>query len=376
MVTNYYDPSETQVPVTDLSRRMLKYREVIDEAIERVLDSSNYVLGREVESFEKLFAEYIGTEFCIGVANGTDAIELGLKALGIVSGDRVATVANAGNYASSAIYAIGAQPLYLDVEFASRNVAVNEVSRAIRIGVKAIVVTHLYGMAVNEIEEISKLCKEAGVGLLEDCAQAHGAEIAGRKVGSFGDVASFSFYPTKNLGALGDGGAVTTSNKAIATTLRQLRIYGWADKYQVSISGGRNSRLDEMQAAILNALLPSLDHDNQLRRDIALSYQSQIINPGVLLPTFVSKEYVGHLFVLSSPNREKFMYDLSSKGINTAIHYPIADHKQLINQVLFRDLELPVTEKLCSEVFTIPCFPEMSLSEINQTIIAVNSVTE
>jgi dTDP-4-amino-4,6-dideoxygalactose transaminase len=372
--TTKFDSDLPHIPVADLSRRTQKYRGVIDEAIGRVLDRSNFVLGREVESFEKSFAEYIGTKFCVGVANGTDAIELSLKALGVTAEDRVATVANAGNYASNAICAIGAKPLYLDVEFATRNVSVNEIQRAIRMGVKAIVVTHLYGMAVSEIEEISRLCAEAGVGLLEDCAQAHGAEINGRKVGAFGDLASFSFYPTKNLGALGDGGAVTTSNAALANTLKNLRIYGWTSKYQVSITGGRNSRLDEMQASILNALLPSLDDDNQHRRDIALSLKSQISNTDLQLPTFESNEYVGHLFVLSTPNRDAVRTQLTSMGIDTAIHYPIADHKQPINQNQYKQVELPATESLCDEVFSIPCFPELTQIEINRIISAVNLV--
>lgn len=374
MSTNQFGSGELHIPVADLSRRTHKYREVIDEAIRRVLDRSNFVLGGEVESFEKSFAEYIGIEFCVGVANGTDAIELSLKALGVTSGDRIATVANAGNYASTAISAIGAEPLYLDVEFQTRNVSVNEIQRAIKLGVKAIVVTHLYGMAVNEIEEISRLCFEARVGLLEDCAQAHGAEINGRKVGTFGDLASFSFYPTKNLGALGDGGAVTTSNEALASRLKQLRVYGWTGKYQVSMSGGRNSRLDEMQASILNALLPSLDADNQRRRDIAFSFKSQITNTGLTLPTFDSSEYVGHLFVISSPNRDAVRAHLDSMGIGTAIHYPIADHKQPINQSAYGQIELQVSEKLCDEVFSIPCFPELNQFEIDQIINATNLV--
>ncbi len=374
MSRNQVDSGELHIPVADLSRRTQKYREVIDEAIGRVLDRSNFVLGGEVESFEKSFAEYIGTQFCVGVANGTDAIELSLKALGVTSGDRVATVANAGYYASTAIFAIGAEPLYLDVEFKTRNVSANETQRAIRLGVKAIVVTHLYGMAVNEIQEISKLCAEAGVGLLEDCAQAQGAEVNSRKVGTFGDLASFSFYPTKNLGALGDGGAVTTSNEVLASRLKELRIYGWTSKYKVSRFGGRNSRLDEMQASILNVLLPSLDAENQRRREIAESFKSQITKTGLTLPTFDSNEYVGHLFVISSPKREAVREHLDSMGIDTALHYPIPDHKQPIDQSKNGEIELPVSERLCDEVFSIPCYPELNQIEIDRIISAINLV--
>jgi dTDP-4-amino-4,6-dideoxygalactose transaminase len=356
----------------DLSRRTQKHKPAIEGAIARVLERSNFILGDEVRNFEKLFAEYIGVQYCLGVANGTDAIELGLRALGVGPVDRVATVANAGNYATTAILAAGATPFYLDVDVNSRNVTIAEIQRAIAANIKAIVVTHLYGLAVSEINEISRLCKEASVGLLEDCAQAPGAEVDGRRVGSFGDVASFSFYPTKNLGALGDGGAIVTPNEAIFSAVKKLRAYGWGEKYSVTLQGGRNSRLDEMQAAILTALLPYLDEENEARMRIANFLNANIKVSDVALPVFRSGEYVSHLYVVAVEDRSSFISKLGALGIGTAIHYPVADHQQPINQSTNQNVSLPVTESLTRQVVSLPCFPEMTQEEIRRVADAVN----
>lgn len=213
--------------------RLSRHHDLINTAVQRVLASGMLILGPECTRFEQLFADYLQVEHCIGLANGTDAIEFALKACGIVAGDLVATVANAGAYTTTALQAIGAKPYFLDVDLNSNNTNLQEVSQAIASGAKAIVVTHLYGLAVSEIAEIAAFCKEHAVPLIEDCAQAHGAAIHNKKVGAFGDAASFSFYPTKNLGALGDGGAVVTRHKAIAEKIRSLRQYGW----------GKNTRL-------------------------------------------------------------------------------------------------------------------------------------
>ena len=362
-----------RVPVASLHRRTQIHKIAIEEAISRVLERSHFVLGGEVLAFEKSFADYIGTKYSVGVANGTDAIELGLRALGVQPGDRVATVANAGNYSATAILAIGAVPFYMDVEKSTRNVSFSEIQKALENGVRAVIVTHLYGLAVTEIQEIAKVCKSASVGLLEDCAQAHGAEVAGRKVGSYGDIGSFSFYPTKNLGALGDGGALTTSNELLADKVRKLRAYGWGEKYSVTLAGGRNSRLDEIQAAILLTLLPFLDESNEARRKIARSYNDEITDRSLQLPEYISKEYVGHLFVITTPRRDEFISKLNLHGIDTAIHYPISDHRQSILGSSYLGISLPVTEELTEQIVTIPCFSEMSNLEIQRTISAINS---
>ncbi len=284
-----------QILVNDLSAKVANCRGAIDRAVSRVLNHSWFVLGPELVTFERAFAQYVGVDFCRSVANGTDALELGLRALGIQRGDRVATVANAGFYTSTAILAIGATPLYIDVDLETRVATPSEVSRAIGKGVKAVVVTHLYGQAISNIEEIVALCANADVPLIEDCAQAHGAKIDGKQVGSFGDIGCFSFYPTKNLGALGDGGAVVCSDADLSTTISRLRQYGWSAKYQIELAGARNSRLDELQAAILSEFLPLLDGWNVRRREIASEYCQHMKHSAISLPSVGGEDFVGQV---------------------------------------------------------------------------------
>ena len=310
------------------------------------------------------------------VANGTDAIELGLRALGIGKGHIVATVANAGMYTTTALMAIGAKPFFLDVDLDTCNTTLEEVRRALNSGVDAVVVTHLYGLAVSEIEMISKLCRQKNIPLLEDCSQAHGASIAGKRVSSFGDIGVFSFYPTKNLGSLGDGGAVVTNDASIAETVVRLRQYGWSKKYQVELTGGRNSRLDELQAAILSALLPKLDFENELRRRIANRYNQEIRSPKLKLPHHAENEYVAHLFVVRCVNRESLRSHLADQEIASAIHYPIPDHKQHVFLDRYAHIVLPNTEQLASEILTLPCYPDMNDAAVNRVIYAINDWAE
>ena len=358
--------------INDLSAFTDHYRSNIEKGIARVISRGWYVLGPEVENFEKSFAEYIGVRRCIGVANGTDAIELGLRALGLGVGDLIATVANAGGYATNAILSIGSTPFYMDVDLDSYLVKMTEIEKAIEAGAKAIVVTHLFGMCVPEIQRIANICKERHIFLLEDCAQAHGSCVDSKKAGSFGDLGCFSFYPTKNLGALGDGGAITTNSEAIANTVVSLRQYGWTSKYNATISGGRNSRLDEFQAAILNELLPFLDVNNSRRREIADLYKVNISNPSLIsLPTYKGAEYVAHLFVLRCANRDALKGFLDSSGIASEIHYPIPDFKQQYMEIS-TDLKLANTELLASQILTLPCHPLMSAKDTSLVINTVN----
>ena len=359
--------------LNDLSKKISDHRSFINAAVARVLDSSRLVLGPEVETFEKIFAQYVCVGYCSTLANGTDALELALRALGVKAGDKIATVANAGFYTSTALLAIGANPLYLDVELETRVVTISEIERALRCGVKAVVVTHLYGQAVTDIAEIAKRCSAAGVAVLEDCAQAHGARVGGKQVGSFGDVGCFSFYPTKNLGALGDGGAVVTNDIKLAERVVQLRQYGWSAKYQIEMSGARNSRLDEMQAAILSEFLPHLNSWNTRRRQIATAYSTQIKNHAVILPKVGSEHYVAHLYVVRSVQRNALQLHLRNLDIATDIHYPIPDTRQAIYGDRFASVSLPNTEQLASEVLTLPCYPEMTDVEVQQVVSAVNS---
>lgn len=359
--------------INNLSARIGAYQAQIKAATNRVIDSGWLVLGPEVKRFEQSFAEYLNAPHCISVANGTEAIELALRALAVKQGDRVATVANAGMYTTTALFAIGAEPYFMDVDLESRNVTLAEVKRALADGVRAIVVTHLYGLAAPEIAEIAQTCAQQGIPLLEDCAQAHGALVRGKRVGTFGDAASFSFYPTKNLGALGDGGAVVTTNSAIAESIERLRQYGWTKKYQVEFGGARNSRLDEIQAAILSVFLPDLDTLNARRREIAAQYSEKIKHRDVLLPPSGGEEYVAHLYVVRSTQRDALRTHLRTHDIAADVHYPIPDYRQPLVGKRFDALYLENTERLSREILTLPCYPEMTDAQVSEVISAVNS---
>lgn len=340
-------------------------------SIKRVIDSHWYILGKEVKMFEDEFSEYIGVPECISVANGSDALELALRGAGVESGDEVATVANAGFYSSTAIYNVGAKPLYVDIDETSLTMSTSELEAALELKPKAVIVTHLYGQLAN-IEKIAELCKLAKVPLIEDCAQAHGAMRNGQMAGSFGDLGCFSFYPTKNLGALGDGGAIVANNPEMAARIRALRQYGWTEKYKVSLPNGRNSRLDELQAAILREKLPRLNSWNKERRLIAQRYNSAFEKLPIICPQIRDKSYVAHLYVIRLNNREDFQSYMTEKGIVTDIHYPIADHKQSAYQS-FSNSRLPFTESACRSVISLPCYPGISESVVDQIIGAVKN---
>lgn len=345
--------------------------------MQRVVESHWYVLGKETESFEKEFAAYVGVAHCVGLGNGTDALELALKALEIGPGDVVACAANAGFYGSTAIHLVGATPLYVEigphrlavcpVRLEKQLHALQEAQQPLP---KAMIVTHLYGQA-GPIEGLVKVAKQFGVAIVEDCAQAHGARVAGKKVGSFGDIACFSFYPTKNLGALGDGGAVCSNNTALIERVRQLRQYGWSTKYTVSVPGGRNSRLDELQAAVLRTKLPKLDRNNAQRRAIAVRYNtafSQIA--GLTLPVSVGDDYVAHLYVVRTPQRDALAKHLKALGVATDVHYPLADTAQPAYPA---QPALPISEAACEQVLSLPCYPGMTQEQVDTVIDAVKT---
>lgn len=359
--------------INNLSARIATHHEQIKKSIDRVISSGSFVLGPEVTQFERSFATYLGARHCVSLANGTDAIELCLKAMGVTIGDQVATVANAGMYTTTAMLAIGAEPYFMDVDLITRIATLEEVIRAVKAGVKAVVVTHLYGLAIPEIALIAAYCDQNDVPLLEDCAQAHGAQINGKKVGTFGDAGSFSFYPTKNLGALGDGGAVATNNPIIADKIGFLRQYGWTSKYEVQFLGARNSRLDEMQASILSDFLPQLDNANARRREIALRYSSLISQKNIVAPYHDGTDYVAHLYVIRSKKRELLREHLRNLNIGSDIHYPTPDYRQPAFAGRFSKIRLENTERLTSEILTLPCYPEMNDDEVDCVITAVNS---
>lgn len=359
----------TTVRLFDAARVQAPYLTAIRSAMATVLDSSRYILGPAVAQFEQEFAAYCGSSFAIGVANGSDALELALRAVGVGSGSRVVTVANAGGYASTAISACGAQPVYAEIDNQRLLLDVHALAPLLQTRPQALVLTHLYGQ-MADVETVSGLCAEHGVALIEDCAQAHGAERGGRRAGSFGAIGCFSFYPTKNLGAIGDGGALVTSDADIARRLLALRQYGWASKYHVELAHGRNSRLDELQAAILSAKLPGLDSDNTRRREIARRYGASIRHRDLGVPADRGgSDDVVHLYVIRCARREALRAHLSAHGIDSDVHYPVPDHRQPAWE---QSLLLPVSEQAAREVLSLPCHPALSDEEVQRVVDALN----
>lgn len=366
--------------INDLSVKLKRYEVEINETVARVMRSGWLVLGPEVDRFEAAFANYHACDHCVGVANGTDALELALRALGVNSNSLVATVANAGAYTTTAASCIGASLLYMEVEESSQCVTFESVKAALDAGADVIVVTHLFGRVVPDIKQIAALCEERNIPLVEDCAQAHGASLGGRLAGAFGSIASFSFYPTKNLGALGDGGAVVTNVQEYADKVRQLRQYGWKGKYEIGIDGGRNSRLDTVQAAVLSDFLLHLDTWNDERIEIAVEYNKGIVHPMVIKPRLESlgsekggRPYVAHLYVIQSSQRDSLKKHLEQREIMSEVHYPIPDHHQAVVSGSAPDLQLPVTDRLAETILTLPCYPGMSQDQVNHVIESVNS---
>ena len=338
----------------------------------RVIDSGWYALGPEVDHFEKAFATYCGAAHAIGVANGTDALELALRAVGVNAGDEVITVANAGFYTSTAILAIGAVPVYADIDSHSFLMDPDAVGRAITPGTRALVVTHLFGR-LADMAPLLALAKSHGIPVIEDCAQAHGAERDGKRAGSWGDIAAFSFFPTKNLGALGDGGAVVTTRDDLAAQVRRLRQYGWSSKYTVEMTGARNSRLDELQAALLSVKLPHLDSWNRKRRDIAARYSARLRHPQVQLPVIDGKQHVAHLYVIRCASRDALKAHLHQHGIASDIHYPILDYQQPAIAQRYAGVSLPASERCASEILTLPCYPELTMEEVDTIADCINT---
>lgn len=339
-------------------------------AVKRVLDRHWYILGEEVTAFESEFANYVGIDHCVSTANGTDAIEIALRSVGVERGDVVVTVANAGFYSSAAIHAVGATPLYVDINRSCMTMSVGALVGALKHNPKCVIVTHLYGQMAN-IRDLLALARASNVMLIEDCAQSHGAKTEGRQAGSWGDAACFSFYPTKNLGAMGDGGAVVTNNDDLATRLKTLRQYGWSSKYHVDQAGGRNSRLDEIQAAILRIKLPLLDSWNAARRDIASRYNAAFANLGFDALPSVDDSFAAHLYVARIQCRDLLREFLKTQGVATDVHYPVPDHHQaayIQPQVVGA---MPVTDSLCKNLVTLPCFPGMTDEAVDTVIAAV-----
>jgi aminotransferase EvaB len=362
-----------QVPVADPSRAVRAFRAELDAAVAGVLDSGRYILGPEHDLFERELAEYLGAAHCVGVASGTDALEIALAAVGCEEGDEVVTAANAGFYSSAAARAAGLRVRYADVDPPTLTLSAETVGAALTPNTRAVVVTHLYGL-LADVEPIAELCRSRGIALVEDCAQAAGARRSGRFAGTYGDAATFSFYPTKNLAALGDGGAVVTGDEAVADRARRKRQYGWESKYAVTVDGGRNSRLDELQAAVLRQRLPHLDAWNERRREIAARYAEALPAPAGRLVALEGEDYVAHLAVALVEDRAAVRERLGAAGVGTDVHYPIPDHRQPVWGGALADTELPVTEHAAEHVVTLPCFPELTDNEVDRVCEALHEL--
>ncbi|MBY7868483.1 DegT/DnrJ/EryC1/StrS family aminotransferase [Vibrio fluvialis] len=358
----------------DLKEINKQYNAELKEACSRVIDSGWYIQGQELQQFEAEFAAYSGTKHAIGVANGLDALILVLRAwkeLGkLQEGDEVIVPANTYIASILAITENRLTPVLVEPDINTYNLSQEGIKAAITPRTKAILPVHLYGL-ISPMPEIMQIANEHGLLVLEDCAQAHGASLDGKKAGSWGHAAGFSFYPGKNLGALGDAGAITTNDDELVNVLKALRNYGSHKKYE-NLYQGINSRLDEIQAAILRVKLNHLDFETNYRRQVAKRYREEIVNPLVTLPVVENEsEHVWHLFVLRCERRDYFQTWLSKNNIQTLIHYPKPPHKQSAYSKL-SGLKLAITELLHDEVISIPISPVMSNDDVSHVIKLVN----
>ena len=363
--------SNLSVPFNNLGRNATSLKPELMSIFDDFIDGGNYILGPNHELFEAELASYVGVSSAIGCANGTDALQLAMRALEVSPGDQILTAANAGGYSMTAISLIGAETVFADVDPHTHLLTVDTIAKSVEeqfLNPKAIVVTHLYGAAAN-VKEIHDWARSRGIFLIEDCAQALGAKIGASRVGSLADIATTSFYPTKNLGALGDGGAVLTDDANMSKKIKELRQYGWTKKYHTETQGGTNSRLDELQAAILRVKLRNLDELNHRRREIHSRYETA--GKKIKFVNTSSDSFIGHLAVVEVHNRTEVVNYFQRQGIATDVHYPIPDHKQAIRKNL-RQWDLPVTEALASKVLSIPLFPEL----LEEEILGVESALE
>ncbi|MFD2263268.1 DegT/DnrJ/EryC1/StrS family aminotransferase [Lacibacterium aquatile] len=350
----------------------LAYRDAIDAAIQKVLEGTTYILGEEVKGFEAEFAAYVGVKHGIGVANGTDAIHLALRAIDVQPDDEVITTAHTAIATIAAVTMSGAKVVLADVTADRYTLDPVDVARKITPKTKAIVAVHLYGHPAD-LGPLLELCRRHDITLIEDCAQAHAAEWQGRQVGSIGRIGCFSLYPTKNLGAIGDGGIVVTSDDEIAEKLRQLRQYGWKDK-QLSFMPGYNSRLDEMQAAILRVKLRHLDDMTARRREIAARYTKALSGLPLALPGDQPDcRHAYHLYVVRTPDREALKAHLAHFNVFPGIHYPWPAHKHPAYLETAGHLQLPVAETVADQVLSLPMYPELTDAEVDRVIRGVRS---
>jgi dTDP-4-amino-4,6-dideoxygalactose transaminase len=370
--------NESVIPQANPGAAYRAQKSAIDPAIARVLESGRYILGESVAKFEQEFAAYLGLKHCVGVASGTDAIELALRALEIGAGKAVIAPSHTAVATVAAIERAGARPVLIDVDPTTHTITAEAVETLIKdqreidgCRIAAVIPVHLYGHPAD-MPAILAVARQHGLKVIEDCAQSHGARIGGDRTGTFGDLAAFSFYPTKNLGAIGDGGLVATNDPQLHQRLLALREYGWQQRY-VSAFPGLNSRLDPLQAAVLSVKLTQLDADNQRRRAIAARYSAGLAPLGLKLPTAADGvEHVFHQYVIRTPERDQLGAFLASRSILTGIHYPVPVHLQpgySDRQLSFG--ELLQTERLCQEILSLPMFPQLADADVDRVIGAI-----
>jgi dTDP-4-amino-4,6-dideoxygalactose transaminase len=365
------------IPQADPGAFFKEHRHEVMTAVMRVLDSGWYILGSEVEAFEQEFARQFNFRGAAAVANGTDAIALALRASGVGRGDRVATVSHTAVATVAAIEMAGASPVFVDITADTYTMDPEALRRTLEVRgpIKAVVVVHLYGHAAD-VPAILQITNQFGLRLIEDCAQSHGAKLDERFVGSMGDAGTFSFYPTKNLGAVGDGGMVVASDLERIKQVRMLRQYGWDRRY-VSDLSGINSRLDELQAAILRVRLPYLEAGNRRRAAIAAAYDDGLADTGLVLPTKrAGATHVYHQYVVRHPDRDRFQARLKQKGIGTNVHYPVPVHRQPTYAGRF-DIDpggLGTTDAVATQILSLPMYPELADATVENIVASVRSL--
>lgn len=351
-----------KIPFNDLQRSYSSENEELEDALSRVVRSGVFFFGEETEAFKLELGEYLQSEFIVPVGNGTDALEIALLALGVGENDSVLTVANAGGYGTTALLKCGAKPIYVDVTPSTLQMDIENLDRTVQ-GLdqkpSALILTHLYGY-MAPAEEVVKWCRKHSISVVEDCAQAIGVRDKENHVGTFGDIGTLSFYPTKNLGGAGDSGAIFTSSPELAERAFQLSQYGWGEKYHTQRRFGRNSRMDELQAAILRVNLRKIESNNARRTDIIRFLAEN--SKELCFPHSGSHPFNGHLAIVLEDDREDLMSFLAEREIQTAIHYPVPDHKQ--SAWYLTDVRLTNTEVTAHKVLSLPAFPALSDLEV------------
>jgi dTDP-4-amino-4,6-dideoxygalactose transaminase len=362
------------IPPCDPRAGVMAHRSEIEAAMRRVLEAGQYILGPEVEGFERAFAAYLGVPHVVAVASGTDALALALRACDIGPGDEVITVSHSAVATVAAVELAGATPVPVDIELDSFTLDPERVEAALGVRTRALLPVHLYGHPAA-MEALRAIAARHGLMLIEDCAQAHGATLGEVRVGALGNAAAFSFYPTKNLGALGDGGAIATSDSRVAERARRLREYGWRERY-VSEIAGTNSRLDELQAAVLRVKLAHLDEDNARRAALAEIYSAALGDTGVILPpTRSGCRHVWHQYVVRHPAREALRSELRARGIGTLVHYPVPVHLQPAYRGRLRQPgSLARTEEAAATVLSLPMYPQLGPHQARTVADAVREV--